>query len=30
MTRDFFHSRAKRKIFSRHVFWLGKPKRNRL
>ncbi|ERJ82330.1 hypothetical protein HMPREF1988_01641 [Porphyromonas gingivalis F0185] len=30
VARDFFHSRAKRKIFSRHAFRLGKPKRNRL
>ncbi|WP_179099010.1 DUF1661 domain-containing protein [Porphyromonas gingivalis] len=30
VARDFFHSRAKRKIFSRHAFRLGKQKRNRL
>ncbi|WP_304296595.1 DUF1661 domain-containing protein [Porphyromonas gulae] len=28
MARDFFHSRAKRKKFTRHVFRTGKPKRN--
>ncbi|KGN75761.1 hypothetical protein HR17_02905 [Porphyromonas gulae] len=28
LARDFFHFRAKRKKFTRHVFRIGKPKRN--